>query len=212
VLLNHHATLYRVSDVTTTPFDIAELSKHSEIYEFSAQKFSIAEVRELITIAYGRPLEKPTRTIIVRTNDIGIEAQHALLKILEEPPETTRIIVVIEAGSVLIPTLMSRFAIFGDTSVRHTDAVAPVWQQFRVNSIPDRIELVGDVFKNKDTDRETELQRGLTEYLVGKTQASPQAVDRLLWCLNQLRVHGASRKMIWEEIALTLPVVEDVTR
>jgi hypothetical protein len=29
---------------------------------------------------------------------------------------------------------------------------------------------------------------------------------RLLWCQSNLRLHGASKKMLWEEIALTLGV------
>jgi hypothetical protein len=79
---SHHAILYLVSDISVTPFDLSLVAAESEIREFTSEKLSIDEVRTLIATAYTRPFERATQTIVLRVNDIGIEAQHALLKVL----------------------------------------------------------------------------------------------------------------------------------
>lgn len=204
---NHHAILYYVSDVAETPFDMELLSSRSEVREFVAHKFSIGEVRELITTAYGRPLELPTRTIVVRAYDIGIEAQHALLKILEEPPETTRIILVLKQGSILLPTLLSRLSVeVSVSSEGSTGESTRIFDNFKSSSLADRLTLIASFAKDKDTETAEALERGLNHYLERHSQKNVDELQRVLWCQRHLRVHGASRKMLWEEIALTIPV------
>jgi DNA polymerase III, delta subunit len=204
---NHHAIIYYVSDITETPFDIDLLRSVSEVREFVAQKFSIGEVRELIGVAYGRPLELPTRTIIVRALDIGSEAQHALLKVLEEPPLTTHIILILKQGCFLLPTLLSRLSVqVPNTPVEKTGELVSVFSDFKAASLTDRLALIAAFTKDKDTETAEALEQGLIRYIGLHPQRSSEELRRLVWCQSHLRMHGASRKMLWEEIALTIPV------
>lgn len=204
---SHHAILYFVSDIAETPFDSLALSATSEIREFHSAKFSIAEVRDLIATAYGRPFEKATRTIIIRTLDIGIEAQHALLKVLEEPPLTTRFILIIKQGSVLLPTVLSRLALAeSNTDFTPDGALDEQFKIFLQAPLAERLATIAAFTKDKDTAVAEALDRGLRQYVDTLSFKSPIDRGRLLWCQSHLRMHGASRKMLWEEIALTLPV------
>ncbi len=203
----HHAQLFFVSDSTETPFDMAALEAESEVFTFTAETFSIGEVRALIEAAYTRPFEKATRTIIVRANAIGIEAQNALLKILEEPPITTRFILVLRQGSLVLPTVLSRvqlMTVTGGVASISTGA----FDAFLAASFAERMTQIATSTKNKDTDTLSALYTGLSVWLTSATSLSVNLRSQVLWCQSMLTLHGASKKMLWEEIALALPVAK----
>jgi len=71
--------------------------------------YGIDRVRQLITWIQQRPFNKKEKTAyILRAENLTIEAQNALLKTLEEPPDNT--IVVLHTSSLisLLPTIVSR--------------------------------------------------------------------------------------------------------
>ncbi len=203
----HHALLYFVAETTDTPFDLAAIAAESEVTEMRAEKFSIGDVRTLIDTAYGRPFEKGSRTIIVRALDIGLEAQHALLKVLEEPPLTTRLIFILKQGCTLLPTLLSRVAIVtADETESSQTTAASLFIDFLTAPYATRLEQIGSLTKAKDTEGLEALEQGLRHLLVHDRGYGTEIKTRLIWCLTNLRLHGASKKMLWEEIALTLQV------
>ncbi len=205
--ITHHAQLYFVSDSTETPFDIVALQAVSEVTVFQTDTFSINEARTLIDAAYVRPFEKMTRTIIVRANAIGLEAQHALLKVLEEPPLTTCFILIMRQGSVLLPTVLSRLHLMTTHGVT-TFVESFAFNTFLAASVSDRISQIAIATKNKDTETLGSLYTGLAAWLVRANASSVGGRSRLLWCESMLTLHGASKKMLWEEIALSLPVAK----
>lgn len=77
------------------------------IYEFE-NKLTIKEVRELKrTISYS--LEKNIHRLVIFPLEVTLDAQHALLKTLEEPPSQTYFILQEEKGQNRhIPTVISR--------------------------------------------------------------------------------------------------------
>lgn len=56
----------------------------------------------------NRTGRKPRVLLISRANSLSIEAQNALLKILEEPPTNTQIILEAISEETLLPTIVSR--------------------------------------------------------------------------------------------------------
>lgn len=69
----------------------------------------IEQVRQLRTTAYSRPFTLPQRVLIVdQAQAIHWQAADLLLKVLEEPPETTTIILVCPNAYELRPTIRSR--------------------------------------------------------------------------------------------------------
>ena len=70
----------------------------------------INPVREIKNFLWQRPNRSPYRTLIIDgAADLTDEAQNALLKIAEEPPASSLILVVLDDPERLRPTLQSRF-------------------------------------------------------------------------------------------------------
>ncbi len=85
---------------------------HFKVVEPDGQSISIDAMRELAKFA---KLKIPTNTsstkriiIIEQTNLMTVEAQNALLKLLEEPPDNTILILNTSNMSTLLPTIRSR--------------------------------------------------------------------------------------------------------
>jgi DNA polymerase-3 subunit delta' len=69
----------------------------------------IEQIRQLRATAYSRPFTLPRRVLIVdRAQAIHWQAADLLLKVLEEPPETTTIILICPNAYELRPTIRSR--------------------------------------------------------------------------------------------------------
>ena len=85
---------------------------------------SINQVREIKRLIFQKPLIQSFYTIIIyEAQKLTIEAQNALLKILEEPPKSAVIILVAQNNSALLPTILSRVTIIKAASkVQDKDA------------------------------------------------------------------------------------------
>jgi DNA polymerase-3 subunit delta' len=69
----------------------------------------IEQIRQLRATAYSRPFSLPQRVLIVdQAQAIHWQAADLLLKVLEEPPETTNIILICSNAYELRPTIRSR--------------------------------------------------------------------------------------------------------
>ena len=70
---------------------------------------SISQIRELGLTISSRPNEARFRMALILNADLmNIQAQNALLKMLEEPPERTFFILIASTLSTLLPTILSR--------------------------------------------------------------------------------------------------------
>jgi DNA polymerase-3 subunit delta' len=70
---------------------------------------SISQIRELGSAIASRPNEARFRMVLILNADrMNPQAQNALLKMLEEPPEKTFFILIVNTMSLLLPTIISR--------------------------------------------------------------------------------------------------------
>lgn len=75
--------------------------------------FKIAIVREIRDDAYIIPNEANSKVYILRSADkMNIQAQNALLKLIEEPPQYARFILECDSSSSMLETIMSRVTLF----------------------------------------------------------------------------------------------------
>jgi DNA polymerase III delta prime subunit len=207
----HHALYYETTDseaLVATLVSIASETAECEIIRLPA--LAIDDVRSLIERAYQRPAVKATRLFIIVVNSIALVTQNALLKLLEEPPATTRFALIMPPGSSLLPTVMSRLYC---VPYEEAGAVTAVFEQFMQLSTTERIAYVTKVSKDKDDIAWQELAKGLTTFV--RTSGDVSALRLRGYCSElaaTLRLSGSSKKMIWEELAFLLPVVRGTTK
>lgn len=80
-----------------------------KLYKPTKTRFSIDTVREIRKEAYIMPIEAERQVFILQNAELlTIEAANALLKILEEPPETAMFILLTESAALLPVTVRSR--------------------------------------------------------------------------------------------------------
>ena len=82
-----------------------------DYFKISPQKkqISIEQIRELKGHIYQKPIKAKVKFVVVKDADmLTIEAQNALLKLLEEPPSHAVIVLATERKQKLLPTVRSR--------------------------------------------------------------------------------------------------------
>ncbi|MEK7559166.1 MAG: hypothetical protein AAB521_02565 [Patescibacteria group bacterium] len=77
--------------------------------EFFEKAIGIEDVRKLQKNLFFKPLRGESKALIINAfRGITLESQNALLKILEEPPLSTFIFLIVENENILLPTILSR--------------------------------------------------------------------------------------------------------
>ena len=170
---------------------------------YKEPQFGIDLVRALILSAHRRPQgEDVEQLIMVATEFITEEAQQALLKIIEEPPVSTKFMFVLPHGYTLLPTLESRFERQG------TDTAAPdisIFESFRTALYAERLSAIEQATKKKDQVWQAAIKRGLIVYLkTNNNNVSRDALRDLEYVARLLLTRGASNKFLLEHLALTL--------
>jgi DNA polymerase III delta prime subunit len=163
----------------------------------------IDEVRTLIYAAYQTPLSGSQRHFILAYADFTIEAQNALLKLLEEPPLTAQFYIVTENEGKLIPTLVSRLVKRGEEDAVTTRKVTDAVSAFFAASYPERLSEIAEKNTAKDDAWALQILNALETY------AERERDVAMMRSLTDLRsmffAPGASKKMILEHLALILP-------
>jgi DNA polymerase-3 subunit delta' len=76
-------------------------------------QIKIAQVRQAIHVAYYRPPVEARRAFTIFTSSAFMkEAANSLLKVLEEPPEHTSLVLLTENPQELLPTIRSRAVVY----------------------------------------------------------------------------------------------------
>lgn len=165
----------------------------------STLSFGIDDARELVRLAYQRPSVGERQVLVVCTNFITHEAQNALLKLLEEPPQSTQFLFVLPPDFLLLPTLASRF----QTRLSLQEAVSIAdFTHFVSLSYQERISLIESKLKQSDMLWQRAIKLGLIAYL---TNSRNQSLTALEYVARTVLTRGASNKMLFEQLALTIP-------
>lgn len=107
----------------------------------------IGSIREILDKVYLRPLKGQEKGILI-LSEFGIttEAQNALLKILEEPPAGTTIIIAVSNEDEIIPTILSRCKL-----VRLGQTKEIKGRVLLLSNTGQRLKLAQDLSKDKST-------------------------------------------------------------
>lgn len=125
---------------------------------------SIEQVRK-ITNLLGVKTKKPQYIIIRPAEALGESAENALLKNLEEPGENYHFILLTENPSSLLPTILSRSAIYFlrtenplDQGINTKETIKDLAKRYIVATPKDLVNLSEEIIKHKDNTRAYALE------------------------------------------------------
>lgn len=182
----------------------------------SFDMFGIDEARALKEAAERKGVSGGKKVFIISARGITKEAQNALLKIFEEPPEGTHFFLVVPAFETLLPTLRSRlFVLQAKERSREESSRAAL---FLHATIPARLKTVQAFLKGAEEDdgkRDLisfldELERTTADTRKLKTQMYADeerayALSEILKVKKYCRDRAPSFKLLLEHLALVLP-------
>jgi hypothetical protein len=160
--------------------------------------FGIDEARGLIANSSRRPLGGGKHRFVIVARILTVEAQNALLKLFEDPPTDTHFYLIVPHESALIPTLRSRL-------IKEVDQVKVVdlaeTDQFLGQDIRSQLEDLADLSK-RQPERLASLAKEIG--LSKPTDLQPNGHRALLMALKYVYNRGASRKMLLENLILSM--------
>lgn len=106
----------------------AESLSHPDIYTAQlsgkTEAVNVEEVRKMCADAYIRPNESANKVYIIKNAErMQIQAQNALLKLIEEPPQNILFVLCCERKDSLLPTILSRVTVYNLDSAEEEDKV-----------------------------------------------------------------------------------------
>jgi DNA polymerase III delta prime subunit len=203
-----HARLYLASDFN----DVVELNflkkQGADIEHFIFDQFGIDEARRLSDRSSLKPIERTTRDFLVQFSIITIEAQNALLKLFEEPPQSAVFHVVTKREDTIIPTLRSRLmAIDFEQFINDKQIEEIEFKNFLALSMAERMDIISKKTKAKDVYWIEGLVAEAEKMSIHEdTMHKKDLMDTVVFLRQYLNTRGSSAKMLLEHLALNLPV------
>lgn len=211
--MRHHARLLLSSSLKSKELPPELQVPSADTIHIIREVFTIDDAREFKRQAFLRPEELSCREIVVFAKRYLREAQNALLKVLEEPPETTRITIVSPSLNILLPTVRSRLLLVSTESVNdeleNEDELSS--RHFCTISLADRLSLIEKHHKAKKNELLRNLLNSLLIYGSDIYQkSSPENYSRTVQTLSVVEPYvsmtGSSVKILLEFLALRLPI------
>jgi DNA polymerase III delta prime subunit len=201
---NHHAQLLVGYSLEEADIPQAYRSPSYDVTHLIVTSLTIADARELTAQSFRRPLSGKQRVFVIVTNEITLEAQNALLKLFEEPPQHVQFYLVIPPTTFLLPTLRSRLFVM-DTDA-HSTMHTPSFDTFLQLPYAERLARIAEVTKEKDTEEIAQLLTGCEYWVQEDIEKRAAVLETLLFIRAHINAKGSSAKMLLEELALSLPL------
>lgn len=208
-LPSHHAILLEHSDRNFLSSILSsELQELSPAHRFFNQTvLDIETARAIITWALAPYNEEKIALISFHT--IGLEAQNALLKVLEEPRAGVRFILITSNKANLIDTLLSRVLFVKSKESGENLSLAQTFLEtappLRIK-LPEIVKLLSQVDEEERKDREAVRSFVLSLVVVLQdNHAKPKYVEETLEIARYASDPSASGKALLEYLALLLP-------
>ena len=123
----------------------------------SEKAVGIAKVRDFQKKIYLKPFKSDKKAVILNTEfGITVESQNALLKVLEEPPKNTIIMVLAKSGEEMLPTIVSRCKLIlldykEDLEQKNTEDFEKLLLSLKEMGVGDKLKLAEGYSKDKET-------------------------------------------------------------
>jgi DNA polymerase III delta prime subunit len=197
--MDHHAYLSYAISLATSAVPRQYHLQSADIAHIDCDSFGIGEARTLQLQATQTAVVDEGRVFVIITRGITVQAQNALLKLFEEPPSQSVFYLVLRPGTHIIPTLQSRLY---RLDTKSSEAENTHFIEFRASRYDDRMKLIAEKVKTKD---QVWIEAVFTGALTYAQQNDELKVKKSALLASQFAGSpGASKKMLLEEIALTV--------
>lgn len=181
---------------------------HAEFETFGVEEAHMLKERQsLLSISMERSEAK--KIFVISTERFSVEAQNALLKVLEEPTIGTHIFFILQDVSRVLPTVRSRVVFLRDNADSFSSAKNAL--AFLAASWSERGKLIAALAEEKNRAGAFALLSGLEAALKERLKRSGDVREYhiLLTALHKCRAHLSGRapslKMLLEYVAAVLP-------
>ncbi len=196
-------------------------SGNQDFFYSAYDNFSIDDARSLKQIHEMRPVTNDGKKIfVIVVNNINIEAQNALLKLLEEPASYAHFFIIIPESHILISTVRSRLYFVDMRDINESDKIVSGAQRkdldgeagkFVALSPAKRLEFVkklaDEVSKDKKTKQDViNFIYSIQDYIYREkgVQGAPKSLEVIETALKYINDRSPSVKMLLEYIALNI--------
>lgn len=172
----------------------------ADVRHLITDSFGIDDARRLKEMSSEKSFSGKDHVFVIATKSLTGEAQNAILKLFEDPPSGAVFYLLVPSDAALLPTLKSRLLKINKDAV--TQNVLSI--EFIRSSYKERLEWIADKAKNDPSalqDLVRELGRDLS-----KNIWTPTAKQALFTATKYMYNRGAAKKMLLEEVALSLPI------
>lgn len=195
-----HAYLILADDLSSADIPEELKKEGADTRRLTVDGFGIDEARNLKNLAFERAFSGGQHNFVIITRSITEEAQNALLKLFEDPPEDAIFYLIIPSENRLLPTLRSRLQL---TVNKNGSVKEDLARSFLRLGYKDRMEWIADTAK-KDSEKLVDLVREIAR--LNLESWSGEAKRSLLLAERYVYNRGAGKKMLIEELALSLPI------
>ena len=121
----------------------------------SEKAVGIAQVRDFQKRIFLKPFKSEQKAVILEAgNGLTLESQNALLKVLEEPPKNTIIMLLVESDESVLPTILSRCKIIlldkDNTQQKDLAECQKILLSLKKGGVGDKLRLAQDKSKTKE--------------------------------------------------------------
>jgi len=218
-LLSHHA--YYLIGSNSVRVDLLSILEKThkiisqgnpDFFDRAYETFTIDDAREVKHFHGTRPVTKDGKKIfILRVNGITVEAQNALLKLLEEPGEYAHFFIVISSAHLLLPTVKSRMQEL-KLGVGHINSeLLQTAQEFVTLSKTKKLEevkkLIDDISKEKKTKQDAIDLLNAIQAIIYEEKGAKEGksqLEAIETARNYIHDRAPSVKMLLEYVALNI--------
>ena len=223
--LNHHAYAIIGGESIRDELILILEKQHSirihgnaDLFNGKYSNFTIDDAREVKSSHSTRPISETGKKIfILQMDNITVEAQNALLKLLEEPAEYAIFFLIIPSSHLLIPTVKSRLQLIesegthdvatSDADKEHTDSA----EKFISADAAKRLEIIKklmeDITKEKKTKKDAiDFLNAIQSVIYTKrgVKTGKIALESIETARKYMNDRSPSMKMLLEYVAMNI--------
>lgn len=184
---------------------------NADVYVRTYGQFGIDDAHDLTSRALGRAMGERGRTFIICAAGMTNEAQNALLKTIEDPPDNARFFFIVPSPEMLLATVRSRaqMCVLNETINNKQDILDA--SAFLATAPNKRLDLLKPLLEKGDDDKRdigtvitflSSLERALSSY---PHENRPEGLHTIYNARKYIGDKGALLKPLLESVALLVP-------